>query len=66
MSKSKLDAPVNTVVSYRKKQLKIMFSYTCKDCYFERFDSCTKRPCCNYQRLDNTTVIFKLVTNEQV
>ena len=65
MSKSKLDVPVGTVVTYRKKLLEVAFGYTCKGCYFDTYSKCAKRPCASYQRLDCTPVIFKLVTDEQ-
>ena len=66
MSKSKLDVPVGTVVSYRKKLLKVAFGFTCKGCYFNTYNKCAKIPCVGYRRRDDTSVIFTLVTDEQV
>ena len=65
MSKSKLDVPVGTVVSYRKKQLKVEEGSLCTGCYFRNKRSCNTSPCGRDVRKDSTNVIFKLVTNEQ-
>ena len=65
MSKSKLDVPVGTVVSYRKKQLRVEEGGLCTGCYFRTKLSCNTSPCGRDVRKDDTNVIFKLVTNEQ-
>ena len=66
MSKSKLDVPVGTVVSYRKKQLRVEELHSCDGCYFNTRATCGKIPCFAGERSDKTSVQFKLVTNEQV
>ena len=65
MSKSKLDVPVGTVVSYRKKQLRVEEGGLCTGCYFRNKRSCNTSPCGRDVRKDDTNVIFKLVTDEQ-
>ena len=65
MSKSKLDVPVGTVVSYRKKQLRVVRNSLCAGCYFIGKRSCSTTPCASSKRKDSTSVLFKLVTNEQ-
>ena len=65
MSKSKLDVPVGTVVSYRKKLLKVEEGSICTDCYFRTKLSCATSPCGRGLRKDDTNVLFKLVTDEQ-
>ena len=65
MSKSKLDVPVGTVVSYRKKLLKVEECGLCTGCYFRNKRSCNTSPCGRDVRKDDVNVIFKLVTNKQ-
>ena len=65
MSKSKLDVPVGTVVTYRKKLLKVVRNGLCTGCYFRDKRSCNTAPCGRDVRKDSTSVLFKLVTDEQ-
>ena len=65
MSKSKLDVPVGTVVSYRKKQLRVVRNSLCTGCYFRNKRSCNTSPCGRDVRKDSTNVLFKIVTDEQ-
>ena len=65
MSKSKLDVQVGTVVTYRKKQLRVEKGSLCTGCYFRDKRSCNTSPCGRDVRKDDTNVLFKLVTDEQ-
>lgn len=53
------NANVGDIVAYRGYSFKVKKSENCNKCYFDKYGCCL--PCFDFERNDNTNVIFVLV-----